>query len=347
MTKKITIFGLILGGIIIVVLCGVLFFGSYLLKKNIQTTLDSYAQELQHSIPNLKIAPFSCSGFTSITCQSPQITFSHYIELQDFEMNIQNLHSSNKLDFSFQSKLALFNNQNSQKTTNINTLLNMFLISMSPNLNPSTLITPNAFKCTINNEFANQIIHNITQCNFTAPHIQYLLQARTAQNLNTNLKQLKDVILESYELYMQNPQEFKNNFKLQFDSARLTLTPQNLKESIFEQIKSQDTNFTPDLYAKSIEFSKNIALYMLGISFNRSAFPFKQEILQSIDGIANMLNAQNNGIEYTLSNTSGQFISLLELESMLEKYNLSNLSLQYKELHKEPKEPHNEPRAAQ
>ncbi len=299
MGKKIAAITLGVGAFLIIILTGVLFYASHSLKEKLEVSLNSYFKTLSQATP-IEFEPFSCSGLKNLTCVSDSFSINNILSFKNLTLRIYDLDKPDSLGLSLES--PDFNFIDKKDINNIRNLINIFTGGIAPQADFSEFILPTSFQCDMQNTLQDQIIQNLTTCDFVAPNMNYTLTINTAQNPKISAKTLKEILFESYQLYQTDKEEFKKQFLVAFHSANLSIKSNQLKASIISEAKLKNPKFDPKLYENTLETSKNIAFYTFGLTSKDSKKPYYNEIIfNSLELISKILNEDIKGIQYDIA----------------------------------------------
>ncbi len=347
------------GAVLIVLLLGIFFYMSSTLKKNIQTSLNTHLNSIQENFPQLTYEPFVCKGIKEIWCQSPSLAWNDIATLKNVRFGV--LKQNDAIRLSLESdNVHLVSNS----------FLNVFLSAIAPSVDFSEIVLPNSLQCTLDSSLKkrtkieeslhdtkqdsskvsqeNPTLYNTFMCRTNAKNLGYEFTINAQEELAsigelhklTDSLQLGEVLFDAMSAYQEDANAFMRDTRVILEDIILNFTPNNLSQTIVQKIAARETLDEQEYQkyytqlTKSTQTAKSFMVYMLLLGNPRIAY--KDQLVSSFDGLANMLEGHNNGIIYHITpKVPTHSVSLQDLiEHTRDTLNPEHFTLIFKEVSK-------------
>lgn len=276
--KRLLLWLLGLGLIVIIALSGTLLYSSYHFKKKLELAsnelLEKYSKNLQNGI-SLSYTPFSCSGLIYIQCFSPQVK----IKTEDLSLVINNPTTKLKsLDSTSLQLTATAQIDFEDAPRDLQIYADLF--------SPIALNSTITFTKTSDAQYSNN-----TQTTLTSKYLTQTLQFQWDKTTN-NLKK------RNFWAYLIN--EGMQDDKIQYQNVKLTAQSKGFSDALFHAVASQSS------YNGLDKEGFDALVHLLFGLLIQSSYndPHSQSLAQFITQIQNFITGKTNILQISLEKTS-------------------------------------------
>ena len=301
--KRLFMWGLGLGGVLIAVLLVALIVISYRLKDNMQNSINAQLQVLQEYIPSISYEPFTCSGVKSIACESSSIGLDGVVlenvrlELGQFTQTQGSVRiTSQKISFAGDETLTL-----------------LFGV-LAQDVDFSTELLPQSLDCKISGVLGKSeqaqdfdTMDTSIACIIKGKNLSYKLVWDMQAGLGDVLAQapthFSDALSSILKAYQDDSQKILSHTPVLFKSATLSLEPKELAQAIITKL-ANGQKLDAQAYqqyrinlARSLQSMKAFVMYIALLGDHRGKAQYLEVL---VDGVLRMILGENNGVVYGL-----------------------------------------------
>ena len=318
--KRVFIWSLGLGGVVIVALLVLLFMMSHRLKSNIEDSINAQLQVFKGSVPSFSYEPFVCSGIKSIACESARIELESAV-LENVRLEVGQF-TQNQGSVRIVSEKISFAGEE---------LLTLLFGVLAQDVDFSNVLLPKSLDCSIRGVLGKSeqaqdvdIMDTTATCLAKGENLSYSfawgMQAGVGAMLEQAPAHFSDALASMIRAYEEDSQKVLMQTPVLFKSAKLSLEPRDLASAIIAKL-AKDKELGPQAYqqqhanlARSLQSMKAFIMYiaLLGNTKGKA-----QSLEPLVDGLVAMVLGENNGVVYELKHNDTKPDSPLSLGEWL------------------------------
>lgn len=301
--KRVFVWILGLGGVVIVALLVLLFVMSHRLKGNIEDSINTQLQALQESMPEFSYEPFSCSGLKQIACKSSSVGFED-MKLENVRLEVGQFTQSQGSVRLVSEKISFAGEE----------LLTLLFGVLAQDVDFSNVLLPKSLDCSISGVLGKSeqaqdvdIMDTTATCLAKGENLSYSfawgMQAGVGAMLEQAPAHFSDALFSMIKAYEEDSQKVLTQTPVLFKSAKLSLEPRDLASAIIAKL-AKDKELEPQAYqqqhanlARSLQSMKAFIMYIALLSDTKGK---AQSLEPLVDGLVAMVLGENNGVVYEL-----------------------------------------------